>query len=130
MAIALELFNFVVPIKLIHQKYPGGWKQCLLDHEHLLDGRVWYDKHLFRDGSMDSMGIDRLIEHWEGLGFECIGIRDGAEYWRDVAACNTGGTGLECDWLGFDHDERTAYLLGEEKGEIVHSPFRVNEGAK
>jgi hypothetical protein len=33
MAIALEFIDFVVPIALVRQKYPGGWAQCLQDHE-------------------------------------------------------------------------------------------------
>ena len=36
MAIALEFIDFVVPIALIRQKYPGGWEQCLQDHERLI----------------------------------------------------------------------------------------------
>ena len=38
MAIALEFIDFVVPIALIRQKYPGGWEQCLQDHERLIGG--------------------------------------------------------------------------------------------
>ena len=40
MAIQLEVINFVVPIKIIKEKYPGGWEQCLKDHENLIGGRV------------------------------------------------------------------------------------------
>jgi len=38
MAIALEFIDFVVPIALIRQNYPGGWAQCLQDHERLIGG--------------------------------------------------------------------------------------------
>ena len=31
MAIITEFINFIVPIKIIEQKYPGGWAQCLYD---------------------------------------------------------------------------------------------------
>ena len=48
MTIALEFIDFVVPIALIRQKYPGGWEQCLQDHESLIGGRVWFDEHLLR----------------------------------------------------------------------------------
>ncbi len=33
MAVALEFIDFIVPIAAIREKYPGGWEQCLKDHE-------------------------------------------------------------------------------------------------
>ncbi|MDP4301972.1 hypothetical protein [Leptothrix discophora] len=33
---ALEYIDFVLPIALIRQKDPGGWTQCLQDHERLI----------------------------------------------------------------------------------------------
>ena len=36
MAIKLEFFDFIVPIKTIKKKYPGGWEQCLKDHDNLI----------------------------------------------------------------------------------------------
>ena len=52
MAIKLQFFDFIVPIKTIKKKYPGGWVQCLKDHDGDIGGRVWYDEHLFRDGAV------------------------------------------------------------------------------
>lgn len=40
MAIDSEFIDFIVPIATIRAKYPGGWDQCLEDHEHLFGGRV------------------------------------------------------------------------------------------
>lgn len=40
MAIALEFIDFIVPIALIRQKYPGGWEQCLRDHEVPIEFRL------------------------------------------------------------------------------------------
>jgi hypothetical protein len=71
MAIATEFIDFIVPIKVIEQKYPGGWEQCLEDHKDLIGGRVWYDEHLFRDGAMNPMDIERLVNDWTDLGFKC-----------------------------------------------------------
>ena len=65
MAIKLQLFDFVVPIKTIKNKYPRGWKQCLKDHENLIGGRVWYDEHLFRDGAMSPNDICYLTDNSE-----------------------------------------------------------------
>ncbi len=33
MAVELEYLSFIVPIGTIEKKYPGGWVQCLADHE-------------------------------------------------------------------------------------------------
>jgi hypothetical protein len=41
MAVALDFFDFIVPIAVIREKRPGGWEQCLKDHERLTGGRVW-----------------------------------------------------------------------------------------
>ena len=38
MAISLEFIDFIVPISIIHEKYPGGWKQCLIDYEYGIGG--------------------------------------------------------------------------------------------
>ena len=61
MAIKLEFFDFIVPIKTIKKKYPGGWGQCLKDHDGDIGGRVWYDEHLFRDGAMSPNDIAYLV---------------------------------------------------------------------
>ena len=52
MSISTEFIDFIVPIETIRQKYPGGWEQCLKDHENLINGRVWFDDYLIRDGAM------------------------------------------------------------------------------
>lgn len=39
MAIQLECINFIIPIAVIEQKYPGGWAQRLIDHEHEIGHR-------------------------------------------------------------------------------------------
>ena len=38
MAIKLEFFDLIVPIKTIKKKYQGGWKQCLKDHDSYIGG--------------------------------------------------------------------------------------------
>lgn len=62
MAIVLEFIDFIVPVEVIRQKYPGGWEGCLRDHEQLIGRRVWYDEHLFRNGAMNSRDIGTLID--------------------------------------------------------------------
>ena len=62
MAIKLEFFDIIIPIKTIKKKYPGGWKKCLKDHDGDIGGRVWYDEHLFRDGAMSPNDIGNLVD--------------------------------------------------------------------
>ena len=40
MAIKLEFYDLIVPIKTIKKKYLGGWNQCLKDHDGVIGGRV------------------------------------------------------------------------------------------
>jgi len=84
MAIELEFINFIVPIEVIKAKYPGGWDACLNDHANLIGGRVWYDDHLFRDGAMNTLDIDVLIERWQKNGLEAFEIVDGQQSWKDL----------------------------------------------
>lgn len=122
MAIATEFIDFIVPIEIIRQKYPGGWEQCLKDHENLINGRVWFDDYLFRDGAMSPIDIESIVERWEAMGFEGIVEKDGMKYWKDMCVCEglLGGATLACDWLGFDPEMRSVYLVGTEVGEVVY----------
>ena len=128
MAIATEFIDFIVPIKTIEQKYPGGWEQCLADHAHLIGGRVWYDKHLFRDGAMNPMDIEWLVNYWTDLGFICSSEIDGQKIWHDVCVFEGlfGEATMPCDWIEFDPTLRAVYLkgadIGEVKGRNNHQP--------
>jgi hypothetical protein len=77
MAIALEHINFIVRRLTIEEKYPGGWEQCLIDHASSLGTRVWYDEHLFRDGAMNPIDMENLVNAWRDIGFQAILINGG-----------------------------------------------------
>ena len=121
MAIALEFIDFVVPIAVIRDKYPGGWDQCLKDHERLIGGRVWFDEHLLRDGAMSPQGIESLVEEWTELGFTCTEERDGQRVWVDCCVVESlfGGSTLPCDWLEVADDGCSAYLKNTDPGPVV-----------
>jgi len=120
MAVALEFIDFIVPIAFIREKYPGGWEQCLKDHEPLIGGRVWYDDCLLRDGAMSPRDIQLLVEAWSAFGFQPTEDRDGQKVWKDFCVVESmfGGTTLPCDWLDVAEDGRSAWLKGSEPGEI------------
>jgi hypothetical protein len=127
MAIALEFIDFVVPIALIRQKYPGGWAQCLQDHERLIGGRVWFDEHLLRDGAMNPADIESLVDEWTSLGFQPATELDGQRIWQDCCVVESmlGGPTLPCDWLELSEDGRSAWLKGTQPGEIKWRQKRV-----
>lgn len=114
MAIMTEFINFIVPIKIIEEKYPGGWNQCLEDHAELIGGRVWYDDHLFHDGTMNPADIGSLVERWTAMGFECVGEKNGKKYWKDACVYEGmfGGATLPCDWIETDEITKHVSLKG------------------
>lgn len=127
MAIALEFIDFVVPIALIRQKYPGGWAQCLQDHERLIGGRVWFDEHLLRDGAMNPADIESLVDEWTSLGFQPTAEVDGQRIWQDCCVVESmlGGPTLPCDWLELSEDGRSAWLKRTQPGENKGRQKRV-----
>ena len=119
MAVQLEFINFIVPIETIKEKYPGGWEQCLKDHQNLIGGRVWFDDYLFRDGAMNPMDIGSLVEEWKSLGFHTHDGGENPSKWVDVCVVEAmfGGTTLPCDWIDVDGD--VAFYKGKVKGNVI-----------
>ncbi len=112
MAIMTEFISFIVPIKIIEEKYPGGWTQCLEDYAGLIGGRIWYDDHLFHDGAMNPLDMEKIVENWTAMGFECVGEKDGEKYWKDACVYEAmfDGAILPCDWIETDHTGRYVAL--------------------
>ncbi len=119
MAIQLEFINLIVPIKTIREKYPGGWEQCLVDHKHLVGGRIWYDDNLFRDGAMSPADMKHLVDEWERRGFRTRDDKDNPGKWVDVCVVEAlfGGATLPCHWI--EVDGNTAFLKGTSRGEVI-----------
>lgn len=133
MAISLEFINFVVPISVIREKYPGGWEQCVKDHSALMGGRVWHDEHLLRDGAMNPNDIQSLVDEWRALGFEPTQIIDGIEHFKDICVIESifGRPTLPCDWIEIDYDDEIgkdfAYLKNTEPGVIANRDTFANQ---
>ena len=123
MSIQLEYNNFIVPIATIKAKYPGGWEQCLIDHNYSIGRRVWYDDHLFRDGGMGPADIDKLVNKWQLLGFNpYLCVDDKPVAWLDM--CSLGGLEVKpsppCDWLTIDEEFGHASLTGADPCPLVY----------
>lgn len=120
MAVALEFIDFIVPISVIREKYPGGWEQCLEDHRNSLGGVVWHDDYLFRDGAMSPQSMKYIVDEWTAKGFQPFEEREGKKYWKDFCVVEGmfGGTTLECDWIELDDKGWSAWMKGTDPGEI------------
>jgi hypothetical protein len=120
-AIGLEFIDVLIRIARIREVYPGGWEQCLLDHAALLGRRVWYDRHLLRDGAFDRAEAKALVEGWAVLGLQPTERRREGTYWKDLCVVDwsQGGPTLPCDWLHFDPSSRTAHLAGTDPGPVA-----------
>jgi hypothetical protein len=118
MAIQLEFINLVIPITVIDAKYPGGWVQCLEDHHEALWDRIWYDDHLFRDGSMNKKGLASLLNSWASIGLVLTEEADGRTYWKDLCVCEQDfGSHYPCPWIAFDG--LTAHHHGSNPGVVI-----------
>jgi len=128
MAIHTEFIDLIVPIETIRRKYPGGWEQCLQDHAPLLGGRVWHDDFLLRDGAMNPMDMQRLVEEWESRGFTSTAEVNGKKHWVDFCVHDMmGGVTLNCDWI-VRASRRTVAHSSDPHPEIVkHLPPRKLE---
>jgi hypothetical protein len=118
MAISLEFIDFIIPIDIIRLKYPGGWEKCLHDHKALIGGRVWFDAYLLRDGAMNPMDIESLVEEWSLMGFEPYCASSGTRKWKDFCVVESmfGGVTLPCSWITVIPEKRIANLSGTEAG--------------
>ena len=120
MAVQLEFINLIVPIEIIRAKYPGGWEACLQDHKDAIGGRIWYDDHLFRDGAMNPMDMQFLVECWRSMGFETKREVDGTIVWQDVCVADyINGNSRPCEWLLHMDTEDAVYLKGTEPGPVI-----------
>ena len=121
MSIQLEFINFVVPIKVIEDKYPGGWQRCLIKHKKLIGGRIWYDEFLFRDGAMGPEGIEHLFNKWTEMGFTPTETIDGKSHWKDVCIIEgmLGGLTRPCEWLIYDAAAQSVSMRGDTSKVVV-----------
>ena len=129
MAIKLEFFDFIIPIRIIDSAYSGGFTQFKKDYSinGNSSGKYWHDNHLFRDGAMSSRDIQVIVKEWEKLGLKGKIKVNGQNQWKDF--CILGGLGLSkhpnlsCDWLVYEPDNNTVYHKGTPQGEPI-GPIR------
>jgi hypothetical protein len=121
MAVRLEFIDVLVPVYVIEERYPGGFHQCLADHQSLIGRRMWHDGRLLRDGALDPKGAMALVEGWQTLGVEPLMWIDRKLAWKEVCVVDSaaGGPTVACDWLDWDPKQRIAWLRGAARGVVV-----------
>jgi len=103
MTIRTEFINFIVSRAAIEAKYPGGWGKFLIDQGFQgtnQRGRFWHDDYLYRNGAMNPIDMQSLVERWEQRGFVGLQDFDGKKIWTDF--CVYEGfwpMEYECPWL-------------------------------
>ena len=77
MAIKLEFFDLILPIKTFKKKYPDGWELCLKDHDSEIGGFVWYlgeIGYLSQAHRVYCLTSHRVILHQKDIRFPRIGV--------------------------------------------------------
>ena len=92
----------------------------MIDHASSLGTRVWYDEHLFRDGAMNPIDMENLVNAWRDIGFQAVLI-NGEKKWLDCCVIdeNFETLSLSCDWVEIDIKGEYAFLKDEDPSEIV-----------
>lgn len=131
MAVKLEFVNLIIPIKNINNsKFEGGFQALIDEHRNSIGYSVWFDKHLFRIGSMDTWFIDGEINFWIEQGLTPLKKIDGVEHWCDLFAYSSGFNQFipNCDWIEINNYRNIAWLKGEEIGEIYPNHMYLSNG--
>lgn len=125
MAVTLQFFNVIIPIKkIITVKGKQWWIDYLKKNSSLIGSIFWFDKYLFRDGGMDMDDVETIIKFWETNGLKSKTKIGNKEFWNDLCVVDAiGGPTLFCDWLVFvpsNNKERSyVYLKGRPIGKIM-----------
>jgi hypothetical protein len=125
MAIKIEFVNLIIPIDKIHKSnIEGGFDALINKYDNLIGSAVWFDKHLFRMGWMDTWMIDGEIDFWKDNGLAPIVKKGNEEYWSDLFVISTGINQFmtNCDWLEIDFRKNIVWLKGTDPNDIYPNP--------
>jgi hypothetical protein len=116
MTIRLEFLNLINPIRVIEEKYPGGWQTYLEWLGDPSECACWHDEHIFREGAMSSEDIESMIGWWEEKGLIPFEIRNNKTVWKDmcVVASPFGEMQYRCDWLEISEDGYSAEYISTQ----------------
>jgi hypothetical protein len=93
MSVLIEMYNVIVRIETLEQKYPGGAEAY---QRECPNGTFRADEHLTRVGFMSMYDVESFVDCLEALGF----VSYDGEKVVDIAVVEQGSTLFRrCDWL-------------------------------
>ena len=117
MALKLEFCSLIIPIAKIDEKLGDGYFK---DHFAWISEVTWHDEHLYRDGCMNALDLEDMLDDWEEKGLELLTYVDGEKHWQDVCVVNSRhGPSFPCDWIEYDPELNIVWLKGQEPGELI-----------
>ena len=121
MAIKLEFFNLIIPIKQINLCYLGGFDLFRKHHQDKFGENFWHDMHLFRDGAMTSMEMESLISFWQHKGLVPYIEKNGKRIWKDMCVIESSSAEptSPCGWIEVDQENNCVYLKKRPKGKMI-----------
>ena len=108
MAIWLEFYNIIVPIKVIENKYPGGFKAFKEANKENFEPAdsdlpfLWHDIHLCRiEGAMNLEDLqEKLDEVQKLMNLKVLETIDGLSTFKDVYITGAyQGSNCPCHWI-------------------------------
>lgn len=130
MAIVLEFINVIIPINNIDRcKSIGGFEGYLELEGHNIGETIWYDDHLVREGAMNPMDVEDIIDIWAERGLNPVVGSGSEKRFKDLCVIDSfGGLTLPCNWIEFDSKEHVAWHEDKPRGKIVGPGRGRNEG--
>ena len=126
MAIALQFFSVIIPIKNISKaKDFNSLTKVLSRYNPSILGKIiCHDDYLLKDSAMNYGDIEDILRFWEDQGLILKEKINNQEYWKDVCVVDFfNGPTLPCDWLEFvsstDTSRSYVYLKNNPVGEII-----------
>ena len=122
MAVQCEFINLIIPISNIDKVYEGGFQKYKEDNLESFGVIIWHDEFLLREGAMNPMDIEYMVEGWEKLGLKGVIEEEwGEKKWEDL--CVVGSYAirptLPCGWIDIDPETKSVFFKGKSKGKVV-----------
>ena len=111
MAVAIEFFSVIVPVRAIEERFRGG-----MEGFRDICGEPPGDGKLVRMGAMNQMDLLEIVHALERGGMKGTCRRNGREYWLDFCVVDRcSGPTLPCEWIEVNLNKGTATYVTRNK---------------
>lgn len=126
MSLQARFLSVIIPIgRIIEVKGKDWWNNYLKENNEMLGITLWFDKYIFRDGSMSEDFVEEIIKFWEQQGLKAKKIVNKNEFWNDLCVVDSfSGPTLPCEWL------KVKYITTKQGAKVVShvSFYKDNNG--